>query len=161
MVRCPLTAIVYEPGLTMYLHLRLFSSCWIHLKVIQSTHELLGEAVRTFESSPTVWDLYLDIIPTVQTLLSWTWFVYLWRCVRVWTYHMAALIIFMTHSFMHWHTLTNGAPRSPILPSSSPENKQCNQRWVCTILCVTSNKGLIMTKIMITNSYFVLIWYVI
>lgn len=41
--------------------------------------------------------------------------------VRVCSSHQtAALMIFMTHSLIHWQTLTRGAPRSPILPSSRP-----------------------------------------
>lgn len=46
------------------------------------------------------------------------------------SYHMAALMIFMTHSLMHWHTLTSGAPRSPIFPSSRPGNSPYVQVWV-------------------------------
>lgn len=45
------------------------------------------------------------------------------------SYHMAALMIFMTHSLMHWQTLTSGAPRSPIFPSSRPGNSPYVQVW--------------------------------
>lgn len=47
------------------------------------------------------------------------------------SYHMAALMIFMTHSLMHWQTLTSGAPRSPIFPSSRPEDRQHSHVYRC------------------------------
>lgn len=93
--------------------------CAFHTNVISAStisHEtLLKPPVRSFIIRSNLASCLFLAVETV---------VYLCMCVHN-PYHIAALMIFMTHSLMHWHTLTSGAPRSPIFPSSKPEDTQC------------------------------------
>ena len=155
---------MFSPPATVPLHLGLFSPdcalkrtlCSNHTNIIRDlTHQLPWGALRRLQMPPvTAWGPLLDII-SLWTVCSPSPLQRVCVCVCVTqcsmfgsrSYHMAALMIFMTHSLMHWHTLTSGAPRSPIFPSSRPES-----RWYIgtCISCVSLVIGL---KVLIYCSF--------